>query len=123
MLSRQLLDSIDQQDWAVYAELCDPELTAYEPEGVGSLVSGMEFHRFYFELEASGRPAQSSISSPQVRVMGDVALVTYVRLKQHVEADGRPVTAAFEETRLWQRQDGRWKHIHFHRSRPDSGSM
>ena len=122
-LSRQLLDSIDRQDWAVYEELCDPALTAYEPEGVGSLVTGMEFHRFYFELEASGRPTQSIISSPQIHLLGDVALVTYVRQKQRVEADGRPTTVAFEETRIWQKQNGRWKHIHFHRSRPGSGTM
>ena len=24
--------------------------------------------------------------------------------------------AAFEETRVWQRRDGRWRHVHFHRS-------
>jgi hypothetical protein len=23
-----------------------------------------------------------------------------------------------EETRVWQRQNGRWKHVHFHRSAP-----
>jgi len=27
-----------------------------------------------------------------------------------------PVTIASQETRVWQRQDGRWKHVHFHRS-------
>ena len=30
--------------------------------------------------------------------------------------DGKPITARCEETRLWQRQDGRWRHVHFHRS-------
>ena len=52
------------------------------------------------------------------RVMGDVAVVSYVRLNQRVGADGAPFTRAYEETRIWQRQEGRWKHVHFHRSLP-----
>lgn len=119
-LSQQLLDSIDTGDWNIYAGLCDPSLTAFEPEAVGHLVAGMEFHRFYFELEAAGRPQQSTISSPHVRVMGDVALVSYVRLVQRARADGVPVTMAFEETRVWERQDDQWRHVHFHRSAPSA---
>jgi hypothetical protein len=26
------------------------------------------------------------------------------------------MTTAVEETRVWQQKDGRWKHVHFHRS-------
>ncbi|MFQ5734811.1 MAG: DUF4440 domain-containing protein [Planctomycetaceae bacterium] len=115
-LSRRLLDVIDAGDWDAYAELCDPTLTAYEPEAVGRLVAGMEFHRFYFD--GARRPArqQSTISSADVRLMGDVAVVAYVRLVQRAEADGSPVTIAFEETRVWRRCDGEWRHVHFHRS-------
>ena len=29
---------------------------------------------------------------------------------------GKPVTRVSEETRIWQKRDGRWKHVHFHRS-------
>ncbi len=50
--------------------------------------------------------------------MGDVALVTYTRLSQRASADSPPSTSVFEETRLWQRIDGRWLHVHFHRSVP-----
>jgi len=115
-LSQQLLDSIDQQDWETYTRLCDASLTAFEPEAVGSLVVGMPFHQFYFEMESSGRAKQSTISSPDVRVMGDCAVVTYIRLTQRISQEGRPQTAASEETRVWQRQDGAWQHVHFHRS-------
>ncbi len=116
-LSRRLLDSIDHQDWSTYTELCDPTLTAYEPEAVGHLVTGMDFHQFYFKLESADRPSQSTISSPNVRVMGDVAVVTYVRLTQRGDEDGHSTTSACEETRVWERQNGKWRHIHFHRSR------
>lgn len=117
-LSQQLLDSIDQQDWSTYTKLCDSDLTAYEPEGVGHLIKGMGFHRFYFDLESTGLPKQSTISSPVVRVIGDCAVITYIRVCQRLTSDGAVPSSAFEETRIWQKSDGEWKHIHFHRSLP-----
>jgi ketosteroid isomerase-like protein len=121
-LSQQLLDSIDQQDWDAYARLCDPTLTAFEPEGAGNLIQGMPFHKFYFEMEASGLAKQSLISSPLIRVIGDGAVITYVRVVQRVTADGDAPTSAFEETRVWEKQNGQWRHIHFHRSPPGATS-
>jgi calcium/calmodulin-dependent protein kinase (CaM kinase) II len=116
-LTQQLLDAIATRDWETYQLLCDPSLTAFEPEARGHLVEGMEFHRFYFALEGSASPANTTIASPHVRLLGaDVAVVSYIRLLQWVGDDQRPTTARFEETRLWQRQDGQWRHVHFHRS-------
>jgi ketosteroid isomerase-like protein len=120
-LSHQLLAAIDRGDWDGYSELCDPSLTAFEPEAGGHLVSGLDFHKFYFEDRPGGhvseRAKQSSMTSPAVRLMGDTAVVTYVRLVQIYE-DGRFLTSAAEETRVWERQDGSWRHVHFHRSKP-----
>ena len=116
-LTRQLLDSIAAGDWATYEQLCDPTLSAFEPEGRGHLVEGLEFHRYYFELGPAENPPKTTISSPRVRLMGDGAVVSYVRLVQSIGDDGAPVTSAFEETRVWQLQDGLWRHVHFHRSR------
>lgn len=120
-LNRALLTAIDRQDWDAYAELCDPSLTCFEPEAGGHVVTGVDFHRFYFEKRGGGGSGvsarQSSISSPAVRVMGDAAVVTYVRLVQ-TYSDGRYATSAAEETRVWERQAGGWRHVHFHRSKP-----
>lgn len=30
--------------------------------------------------------------------------------------DGLPATQQSEETRVWQRKDGKWQNVHFHRS-------
>jgi len=117
-LTGQLLDSIAAADWDTYCRLCDPGLSAFEPEGRGHLVEGMEFHRYYFELGAGKGPRKTTMSSPKVRVMGDVAVVTYVRLVQSLGEGGQPATSAFEETRVWQMRQGTWRHVHFHRSRP-----
>jgi ketosteroid isomerase-like protein len=115
-LNQRLLESIAQADWSAYQELCDPSLTAFEPEAKGQLVEGMSFHRFYFELGGVKGRHRTTMCAPHVRVMGDVAVVTYTRLVQCVGTDGAPVTIASQETRVWQRQGSRWKHVHFHRS-------
>ena len=51
-----------------------------------------------------------------MRLLGDVAVVSYVRLIQRLGPEGAPVTVATAETRVWERRDGRWRHVHFHRS-------
>jgi len=115
-INRQLLQSIAAGDWATYESLCDPSLTCFEPEARGHLVRGLDFHRFYFNLGAAEGPRNTTMASPKVRLVGDVAIVTYIRLVQYLDESGGPVTTHYEETRVWERQDGRWRHVHFHRS-------
>ena len=74
------------------------------------------FHRFYFDLGGAKGPVNNTMGSPHVRVIGDVGVVCYVRLTQKTDDQGRPVTSCVMETRVWERQDGRWRHVHFHRS-------
>jgi calcium/calmodulin-dependent protein kinase (CaM kinase) II len=119
-LNQRLLDCIAAGDWGTYEELCDPTLTAFEPEAAGHLVEGLAFHRFYFDRGGVSGPHHTTMSTPHVRVMGEVAVVAYVRLNQRVGPDGASFTVTFEETRVWRRLDGRWRHVHFHRSRPSS---
>lgn len=116
-LNQKLLESIARADWKLYAELCDPTLTCFEPEALGTLVEGMPFHEFYFKLGAAKEPHNTTMASPHVRVMGDVAVLSYVRVNQRITADG-PVSRSVEETRVWQKQKNGWKHVHFHRSAP-----
>jgi calcium/calmodulin-dependent protein kinase (CaM kinase) II len=33
-----------------------------------------------------------------------------------MDEQGKPVTSRCEETRVWERQNGAWRHVHFHRS-------
>lgn len=117
-LSRKLLTSIDTGDWKTYISLCDSSITCFEPEALGHLVVGLPFHQFYFELPATAtKPAkQSTIASPHVRVMGDSAVVTYVRVVQKVDSAGAPLSTAAMETRVWQKSSSGWKHVHFHRT-------
>ncbi|HUY91345.1 MAG TPA: DUF4440 domain-containing protein [Pirellulales bacterium] len=118
-LNQRLLESIQAGDWKTYADLCDPSLSAFEPEGRGQLIEGMPFHRYYFDLGGGSGPKQVTMASPHVRMLGDdAAVISYARLVQKLDAQGSPVTTVTEETRVWQRRDGRWQHVHFHRSVP-----
>jgi len=116
-LNQRLLDAIVSGNWKTYVELCDASLTAFEPEASGQMVSGLAFHKFYFDLARAPGSRQATMASPQVRILGDAAVVSYVRLDQKVDAGGAPVTVAVEETRIWQKKGGKWLHVHFHRSR------
>jgi calcium/calmodulin-dependent protein kinase (CaM kinase) II len=115
-LNQRLLDAIAVADWPVYAELCDPGLSCFEPEAAGQQVFGLDFHHFYFKLGGVRGEHNTTMCSPHVRIIGDVAIVSYVRLNQRMQADGLPVTRAVEETRVWHRQGTAWRHVHFHRS-------
>ncbi len=115
-LNQRLLDAISDGDWQTYSELCDPSLTCFEPEARGHLVTGLEFHEFYFEGGPSEARRNVTMSSPQVRLMGDAAVLTYVRLVQRQAPGGVAETVCCEETRVWQQVDGAWRHVHFHRS-------
>jgi calcium/calmodulin-dependent protein kinase (CaM kinase) II len=114
-LNQRLLDSIAQADWDTYQELCDASLTAFEPGSLGQLVEGLEFHRFQFQREGA-KDSNTTMCSPKVRLIGDAAVIAYVRLNQSVAPGGSPLTSGFAETRVWQRRNGQWKHVHFHRS-------
>lgn len=118
-LNQKLLVAIVSGDWNTYVSLCDPSITCFEPEARGQVVVGMPFHKYYFDLSASPqKPAkQVTMSQPHVRLMGDsAAVISYVRLTQSLDASGAPQTGRMEETRVWQKIGGQWKHVHFHRS-------
>lgn len=116
-LNQRLLDAITQGDWAVYQELCDPSITALEPEVPGGhIVTGLPFHRYYFDLGGVRGRHQTTMVSPNVRVLGDVAILAYTRLVQRLSLEGMPVTVASAETRIWHKRQGTWKNVHFHRT-------
>ena len=99
------------------------DLTCFEPEARGHLVEGLAFHEYYFKLPGDSakpaRPVTTTLASPVVKLLSDtVALVAYIRLTQTLDDAGKPVTRSSEETRIWQKQAGHWKHVHFHRSLP-----
>ncbi|XP_042621426.1 calcium/calmodulin-dependent protein kinase type II delta chain isoform X16 [Cyprinus carpio] len=116
-ITEQLIEAINNGDFDAYAKICDPGLTSFEPEALGNLVEGMDFHRFYFEnlLSKNSKPIHTTILNPHVHLIGeDAACIAYIRLTQFVDGQGRPRSSQSEETRVWHRRDAKWQNVHFH---------
>uniref|UniRef100_A0A8C1MHX9 calcium/calmodulin-dependent protein kinase n=1 Tax=Cyprinus carpio TaxID=7962 RepID=A0A8C1MHX9_CYPCA len=116
-ITEQLIEANNNGDFEAYAKICDPGLTCFEPEALGNLVEGMDFHRFYFEnlLSKNSKPIHTTILNPHVHLIGDeAACIAYIRLTQYVDGQGRPRSSQSEETRVWHRRDSKWQNVHFH---------
>ncbi|XP_051165219.1 calcium/calmodulin-dependent protein kinase type II alpha chain isoform X7 [Leptopilina boulardi] len=119
-MTEQLIESINTGDYEAYTKICDPHLTAFEPEALGNLVEGMEFHKFYFDNVVLGKNCKAintTILNPHVHLLGeDAACIAYVRLTQYMDKQGVAHTQQSEESRVWHKRDNKWQNVHFHRS-------
>ncbi|XP_016352930.1 calcium/calmodulin-dependent protein kinase type II subunit gamma-like isoform X15 [Sinocyclocheilus anshuiensis] len=116
-ITEQLIEAINNGDFEAYTRICDPGLTSFEPEALGNLVEGMDFHKFYFEnlLSKNSKPVHTTILNPHVHLIGeDAACIAYIRLTQYMDSQGRARSSQSEETRVWHRRDAKWLNIHFH---------
>ncbi|XP_043272653.1 calcium/calmodulin-dependent protein kinase type II alpha chain isoform X2 [Venturia canescens] len=120
-MTEQLIESINTGDYEGYTKICDPQLTAFEPEALGNLVEGMDFHKFYFDnvlgKSSSCKAVNTTILNPHVHLLGeDAACIAYVRLTQYVDKQGVAHTQQSEESRVWHKRDSKWQNVHSHRS-------
>ncbi|XP_061821639.1 calcium/calmodulin-dependent protein kinase type II subunit gamma isoform X8 [Nerophis lumbriciformis] len=116
-MTEQLIEAINNGDFEAYTRICDPGLTSFEPEALGNLVEGMDFHKFYFDnlLSKNSKPVHTTILNPHVHLIGeDAACIAYIRLTQYLDGQGRPRSCQSEETRVWHRRDAKWLNVHFH---------
>ncbi|KAK2866502.1 hypothetical protein Q7C36_002558 [Tachysurus vachellii] len=84
-ITEQLIEAVNNGDFEAYTRICDPGLTSFEPEALGNLVEGMDFHKFYFEnlLSKNNKPVHTTILNPHVHLIGeDAACIAYIRLTQ-----------------------------------------
>ncbi|CAM4746567.1 unnamed protein product [Rotaria magnacalcarata] len=120
-VTEQLIQAIANSDYDMYKSLCDPKITCFEPETIGNLVEGLDFHKFYFDTVLSAKASKPTINctmlTPVVHILGDEsACIAYVLLLQFLDRNGQPQSVRTEETRIWHKKDSRWQCVHFHRS-------
>uniref|UniRef100_A0AC34QS49 Calcium/calmodulin-dependent protein kinase II association-domain domain-containing protein n=1 Tax=Panagrolaimus sp. JU765 TaxID=591449 RepID=A0AC34QS49_9BILA len=124
-VTQQLQDAIACKDYDTYSRLCDASMTCFEPEAQGNLVEDLDFHKFYFDNatamnSTSPRKPQihTTVLNPNVHLMGEEgACIAYVRLIQYIDKNGEAHTKQSQETRVWQKRNGRgWVCVHVHRS-------
>jgi len=118
-LTQRLINAITERDFNEYAKLCTEDMTCFEPEACCQLISGMDFHKFYFDKlpTTPGISVQQSMMTPKVHMLGENgACVAYIRLVQTINKDGKAESVSLPETRIWQKFDKDWKCVHTHRS-------
>uniref|UniRef100_A0AAZ3PIW9 calcium/calmodulin-dependent protein kinase n=1 Tax=Oncorhynchus tshawytscha TaxID=74940 RepID=A0AAZ3PIW9_ONCTS len=121
-VTEQLIESINNGDFEAYAKICDPGLTSFEPEALGNLVEGHDFHRFYFDnaLSKGSKPVHTILLNPHVHlIVGERSSASpTIRLSQYMDA-GDASSTMQSESPVWLRSLslGKWQNIHFHQSR------
>ena len=118
----ELMTSIYEGDYGTYVRLCDDNMTCFEPETSGNLISGMPFHKYYFDNllgDLNGRfgPLHTTIVNPHVVMLSEgSAYICYNFLIQMLQGS-QWVTVQRTETRIWKHEDGvGWRSLHFHKS-------
>lgn len=102
-VTQELIEVINRGDFESYEKICDPEMSAFEPESLGNIVTGMPFHKFYFDngknssrrlscldwfsfLVLNHKSINNTMVNPRVHFMGtDAACIAYVRLTQYLD--------------------------------------
>ena len=137
--NQSLLNSIVDLNYEAYDFLCSDDMSCIEPETNRNVVSGKEFHKYYFDVFGSikkdgeegetGMVAKTAAAAtttttkvtmvmPHVQIMceGNAAVISYVKLTQQTSSGKPPVTIQESETRVWEKRDSKWVNIHFHKS-------
>lgn len=110
---RQWNDAFRANDPDTYFKFIDPEITVITPSNPYR-VEGLADDRAEFEFglkQGRSRIAYFQELQPQVRVYGDVAVVTYFSRGAY-GPDAK--TAYLKETDVLVRRDGAWKIVHIH---------
>ncbi|XP_076349044.1 calcium/calmodulin-dependent protein kinase type II alpha chain-like isoform X2 [Tachypleus tridentatus] len=124
-ITEQLIEAINNGDFESYIKYCDSQITAFEPEALGNLIEGIDFHKFYFDnvLGKNSKLLNTTVLNPTVHLLGeDAACIAYKLLTQCVNKSGIAYTKQTEETRVWHKKDGKWQNVHFHCSGAASSS-
>ncbi len=110
----RLLHGIRDGDIEIYKELVSDKLTCFEPETQGHNVKGLDFHLFFMQNSKVSHPYHIELVDPVINVYGDTAYAAYT-LIQNTYDQGEYTIKSVNETRIFNKQDGKWKLVHFHR--------
>ena len=110
-----LLHAMRAGDEEFYRKHVSEDLSCFEPESQGYLVDGLPFHEFFITNFKVTGPYHLELIRPTVRVFGDTGYTAYTLIVLQ-KPDGNPVISRVNETRVWHKEDGLWRMVHFHRS-------
>lgn len=119
-MERAALDRWCTGDPWGYTEICADEVTYFDPNLDGRLDGLEALRQLVAPLEGKLKIDHYEMVNPKVQVHGDVAVLSYNLVDQALAPDGTATTDAWNSTEVYRRQDGKWRIIHAHWSRPKS---
>lgn len=114
-ITLDLLHAIRRGQVDMYRELCSPSLTCIEPETSGNVVEGLDFHLFFLSHINKKLEYHIEILNPIIKVFNDTAYISYSLLSNIYENSSFNLKTVFE-TRIYNKENGKWRMVHFHRS-------
>lgn len=110
-----LLHAVQKADIDTYLTRVSDQVTCFEPETRGHLLRGIGLHRFLVEQARPVETYHIELIDPVIRVAGNMAFAAYTL---HLTETGGPDETIQSEnvTRIFQKEDGNWQMVHFHRS-------
>jgi hypothetical protein len=120
------LQSIRENDTAIYNETTSADLTLYEWWVTPHRIDGLPFHEFMMQSnagrgtffgveEGKGRSSRIDLANLHIQRYGDTAIASYTLLASTADPDGVKV-AAHNESRVMVKLAGKWKVVHVHKS-------
>ncbi len=113
----QMLEAIHTGDYETYGLFTSEELSCFE-DVCAYRIDGLEFHLSLISQMArnpANRPERFDILSPRIQLYGETGIVTYTRLMTYSD-NGKPKWQTYNESRVFVRESGEWKMVHFHRT-------
>jgi ketosteroid isomerase-like protein len=98
-----------------YRHLVAEEVTCFEPETNGAQVKGRDMHLFFVNNSTAPVNYFFEIVDPTFKVYGDTAFAAYTFLLVEI-TDGGTTSNTENVTRIFHKEQGIWKMVHFHRS-------
>ena len=113
-LTSNLLHAIRKGDVETYKKYTSQKLSCIEPETSGSVVIGLDFHLFFIK-NMKLNDYHFEIINPTIRVFSDTAYICYSLLTNTFSDNKFSLKTVFE-TRIYHKEAGQWKMVHFHRN-------
>jgi ketosteroid isomerase-like protein len=113
----RLLAVVARCDAETYRKLVAEDVSSFEFDIAPFRIDTLDFHMHLLKQNAqTGAPApRIDILTPRVQVFGNVAIASYTLLKT-VQVDGKSEFRSCNESRVFEKRDGTWVMVHFHRS-------
>lgn len=113
-LTLDLLKAIRTGDIEKYKLFSSDKLTAIEPETSSLIVEGLDFHMFFLN-RTQPKEFHLELVNPVIRVYSDTAYIAYTLIENRY-VDGKFNIKNIFETRIYNKENDRWKMVHFHRN-------